>query len=123
RFTDVFGLDALGPDGQPVRATMGSYGIGLTRAVATIVEQHHDSSGLSWPVSVAPAHVHLIALREPDAAAALAAGLASAGLRLLLDVRPGLSAGVRFADAELLGMPYSVVVGRRFADGCVALRG
>ncbi len=69
RYADVFGLDASGPDGRPVRITMGSYGIGLSRAVATIVEQHHDERGLVWPASVAPAHVHLVPLRDVDAGA------------------------------------------------------
>jgi len=124
RFADVFGLDASGPDGTPIRITMGSYGIGLSRAVATIVEQHHDERGLVWPAEVAPAHVHVVPLRDPAPALDLGARLSGsgAGLRVLVDDRPGLSAGVRFADAELLGMPYTVVLGRRFADGYVELR-
>jgi prolyl-tRNA synthetase len=122
RFADVFGLDALGPDGTPIRVTMGSYGIGLSRAVATIVEQHHDDRGLVWPVSVAPAHVHVVAVRDPTPALDLGAQLAESGLRVLVDDRPGLSAGVRFTDAELLGMPYTVVLGRRLTDGYVELR-
>ena len=61
RYTDAFELDALGPDGKPIRITMGSYGIGVTRAVATIAEQHHDERGLVWPAAVAPAHVHIVA--------------------------------------------------------------
>jgi len=124
RFADVFGLDASGPDGTPIRITMGSYGIGLSRAVATIVEQHHDGRGLVWPAEVAPAHVHVVPLRDPAPALDLGARLSGsgAGLRVLVDDRPGLSAGVRFADAELLGMPYTVVLGRRFADGYVELR-
>ena len=77
---------------------MGSYGIGLTRVVATIVEQHHDERGLVWPASVAPAHVHLVPLRDVDAALEIAAGLDEAGVRVLVDDRPGLSAGVRLTD-------------------------
>jgi len=122
RFADVFGLDALGPDGTPIRVAMGSYGIGLSRAVATIVEQHHDERGLVWPAEVAPAHVHVVPVRDIDAALAVAARLDAAGLRVLVDDRPGLSAGVRFTDAELLGMPYTVVLGRRNASGYVELR-
>jgi prolyl-tRNA synthetase len=122
RFADDFGLDALGPDGQPIRVTMGSYGIGLSRAVATIVEQHHDERGLVWPAEVAPAHVHVVPVRDVEPALAVAATLAGAGLRVLVDDRPGLSAGVRFTDAELLGMPYTAVLGRRFAEGYVELR-
>lgn len=120
RYSDVFGLDALGPDGVPVRVTMGSYGIGLSRAVATIVEQHHDERGLAWPWEIAPAQVHVVGLRDPGLD--LAARLDEAGVRVLVDDRPGLSAGVRFTDAELLGMPYTVVLGRRYPDGYVELR-
>lgn len=125
RFTDVFGLDALGPAGQPIRITMGSYGIGISRAVATIVEQHHDERGLVWPRAVAPCQVHVVPAGGADqlaAATALAQHLAGRGLRVLLDDRTGISAGVRFTDAELLGMPTIVVVGRRLADGYVELR-
>jgi prolyl-tRNA synthetase len=120
RYSDVFGLDALGPDGVPVRVTMGSYGIGLSRAVATIVEQHHDERGLVWPWEIAPAQVHVVPLR--DNGFDVAAALTGAGVRVLVDDRPGLSAGVRFTDAELLGMPYTVVLGRRYPDGYVELR-
>src|SRR6266545_3605563 len=122
KYADVFGLDALGPDGKPLRVTMGSYGIGLTRAVAVVVEQRHDERGLVWPAEIAPAHVHLVPLRDPEPALALAAELEAAGLRVLVDDRPGLSAGVRFTDAELLGMPHTVVLGRRLAEGYVELR-
>jgi prolyl-tRNA synthetase len=124
RYADVFGLDALGPDSQPIRVTMGSYGIGVSRAVAAIAEQHHDERGLAWPVSVAPCRVHLVATgpTQLEVASRLADDLDARGVDVLLDDRPGLSVGVRFADAELLGMPYTVVVGRRLADGYVELR-
>jgi prolyl-tRNA synthetase len=125
RFTDVFGLDALGPDGQAVRVTMGSYGIGVSRVVAAIAEQHHDECGLAWPSVVAPCQVHVTATGKADqaeTAARLAAELSGRGIDVLLDDRPGLSAGVRFADAELLGMPVTVVVGRRLAEGYVEVR-
>jgi prolyl-tRNA synthetase len=122
RYAEVFGLDALGPDGKPVRVTMGSYGIGLSRAVAVIAEQHHDERGLIWPASIAPAQVHLVALGDLTAALALAGQLEDAGLRMLVDDRAGVSAGVKFADAELLGMPLVVVAGRRLAEGYVEVR-
>jgi prolyl-tRNA synthetase len=122
RYADVFGLDASGPDGRPVRITMGSYGIGLSRVLATIVEQHHDERGLHWPASVAPADVHLVGLGDRAVVASLAERLERSGLRVLLDDRAGVSAGVRFADAELLGVPVIVVAGRRLADGYVELR-
>jgi prolyl-tRNA synthetase len=124
RFADVFGLDALGPDGSKIRITMGSYGIGVTRAIATIAEQHHDERGLMWPPSVAPADVHIVATGtdQVDAAVSLGGAMSAAGLRVIVDDRLGVSAGVKFADAELLGMPTTVVVGRRLADGFVEVR-
>jgi prolyl-tRNA synthetase len=124
RFTDAFGLDALGPDGAPIRVTMGSYGLGISRAMAAVVEQHHDDAGLVWPAAVAPCDVHLVPTGEPQlaAAVALAQELAGNGLRVLLDDRAGVSAGVKFTDAELLGMPRIVVLGRRLAGGHVELR-
>jgi prolyl-tRNA synthetase len=125
RYADAFGLDALGPDGQPVRVMMGSYGIEVSRVVAAIAEQHHDERGLKWPASVAPYQVHVVAAGKDEqvqAASRLAAELASQGVDVLLDDRPGLSAGVRFADAELLGAPTVVVVGRRLSEGFVELR-
>jgi prolyl-tRNA synthetase len=125
RYADAFGLDALGPDGKRVRITMGSYGIGVSRAVAAIAEAHHDERGLAWPSTVAPCDVHLVPAggrQQLEAARDLAAELSAGGVRVLLDDRPGLSAGVRFADAELLGMPNIVVVGRRLRDGYVELR-
>jgi prolyl-tRNA synthetase len=125
RYTDLFEVDALGPDGTPQRVTMGSYGIGLTRVVGTLAEQHADERGLCWPASVAPCQVHVVAAGGADrlaAAVALGEELSAAGLRVLVDDRAGLSAGVRFTDAELLGMPTIVVVGRRIADGLVEVR-
>jgi prolyl-tRNA synthetase len=125
RYTDVFKVDVLGADGKPVRPTMGSYGIGLSRAVAAIAEQHHDDRGLIWPDEVAPADVHVIAAGKAgqiEAALALAAELVEAGLRVLVDDRPQLSAGVKFTDAELIGIPRAVVVGRRLSEGYAELR-
>jgi prolyl-tRNA synthetase len=125
KYTDAFGLDVLGPDGTPRRVTMGCYGIGVSRAVAAIAEQHHDDAGLAWPAAVAPYHVQVLALGrsdQPALAARLAGDLAAAGLEVLLDDREGLSAGVRFADADLLGCPWAVVVGRGAAAGLVELR-
>ncbi|PZG12359.1 proline--tRNA ligase [Micromonospora craterilacus] len=125
RYTDAFAVDVLGPQGKPVRPTMGCYGIGVSRAVAAIAEQHHDERGLVWPESVAPCDVHLVAAGKGpqlDAALDLGARLAAAGLRVLVDDRAGVSAGVKFTDAELIGIPRTVVVGRRLADGYVELR-
>ncbi|WBB55815.1 proline--tRNA ligase [Verrucosispora sp. WMMD573] len=125
RYTDAFAVDVLGPQGKPVRPTMGCYGIGVSRAVAAIAEQHHDDRGLVWPTSVAPCDVHLVAAGKGpqlDAALDLGARLADAGLRVLVDDRTAVSAGVKFTDAELIGIPRTVVVGRRLADGYVELR-
>ncbi|GAA3747946.1 proline--tRNA ligase [Micromonospora maritima] len=125
RITDAFAVDVLGPEGKPVRPTMGSYGIGLSRAVAAVAEQHHDDRGLVWPAAVAPCDVHLVvAGKGPQLEAALDLGgrLAAAGLRVLVDDRTHVSAGVKFTDAELIGVPRAVVVGRRLADGYVELR-
>ncbi|MEV6634447.1 proline--tRNA ligase [Actinoplanes sp. NPDC051470] len=125
RYTDAFKLDVLGPDGKPVRPTMGSYGVGVSRAVAAVAEQHHDERGLVWPAEIAPADVHVVAAGKDGQVAAalrLAGELVAAGLRVLVDDRPGVSAGVKFTDAELIGIPHTVVVGRRLGDGYGELR-
>lgn len=125
RYTDAFKVDVLGADGKPVRPTMGSYGIGLSRAVAAIAEQHHDDRGLVWPASVAPADVHLVAAGKDgqvEAALSLGRTLSRAGVRVLVDDRPNISAGVKFTDAELIGIPRAIVIGRRLAEGYVEWR-
>jgi prolyl-tRNA synthetase len=125
RYTDAFHVDVLGADGKPARLTMGCYGIGISRAVAAIAEQHNDDRGLVWPASVAPLDVHVIAAGKDghvEAALALGGELVRAGLRVLVDDRPNLSAGVKFTDAELIGIPRAVVVGRRLSEGYAELR-
>ncbi|WP_030766995.1 MULTISPECIES: proline--tRNA ligase [unclassified Streptomyces] len=125
KYADAFGLDVLGREGKPVRVTMGSYGIGVSRAVAALAEQTADERGLCWPAAVAPADVHVVAAGKavPLALAEEAAtALAAAGLRVLLDDRPGLSPGVKLTDAELIGVPWILVAGRRSADGVVELQ-
>jgi prolyl-tRNA synthetase len=125
KFADAFGLDALGPDSKPVRITMGSYGVGVSRLVAAIAEQSHDSSGLIWPREVAPADVHVVIAGKSEEIRAggekLAGELDAAGLRVLLDDRTS-SPGVKFADAELIGVPTIVVVGRGLANGVVEVK-
>ncbi|MEN3359388.1 MAG: prolyl-tRNA synthetase [Mycobacteriales bacterium] len=124
-YADAFGLDVAGPAGEPVRLTMGSYGVGVSRAVGVLAEQHHDERGLRWPREVAPYDVHLVPIGrgdQPARATELAARLEAAGLTVLLDDRADASVGVKLTDAELLGMPWVVVVGRRAADGIVELR-
>jgi prolyl-tRNA synthetase len=125
RYTDAFKVDVLGADGKPVRPTMGCYGVGLSRAVAAIAEQHHDDRGLIWPPEVAPVDVHIVAAGKDGQVAAaldLAGELVRAGVRVLVDDRGNVSAGVKFTDAELIGVPRTVVVGRRLAEGYAELR-
>ena len=126
KYADVFGLTALGPDGKPTTVTMGSYGVGVTRAVAAIVEQTYDEQGMCWPRSIAPADVHIVATSKDDAVFDAAAGLASEleaqGVDVLYDDRRGVSPGVKFKDSELLGVPTIVIVGKGLADGVIELR-
>jgi len=124
RYADAFGLDVPGPDGAPVRLTMGSYGIGVSRAVAVIAEQHHDERGLVWPREVAPYDVEVVPVGRGDQSAHardLAERLADTGLRVLVDDREA-TAGVKLTDAELIGVPWTVVVGRRADEGVVEVR-
>ncbi|HEX8003293.1 MAG TPA: proline--tRNA ligase [Mycobacteriales bacterium] len=125
KFADAFELDVLGPDGKPIRVTMGSYGIGVSRAVAAIVEQHHDERGIVWPASVAPFLVHVVPVGKDEepltVATRIAEGLAAQGVSVLLDDRE-VSAGVKFADADLLGTPTIVTVGKALKDGQVEVK-
>lgn len=125
KYTDAFSLDALGPDGKPVRITMGSYGIGVSRVVAAIVEQSHDERGIIWPREVAPADVHVVGTGKGDqveVALRISQELVDRGVRVLVDDRKGVSPGVKFTDAELLGVPTVLIVGRGLANGVVELR-
>ncbi|MDZ7886338.1 MAG: proline--tRNA ligase [Mycobacterium sp.] len=125
KYADAFGADVLGENGKPVRLTMGSYGIGVSRMVAVIAEQQHDEIGLRWPASVAPFDVHVVIANKDagarEGATELAGELSRLGFEVLFDDRTA-SPGVKFKDAELLGMPWIVVVGRGWADGVVELR-
>ncbi|MCC8248586.1 proline--tRNA ligase [Saccharothrix luteola] len=125
KYADAFALDALGPDSKPIRITMGSYGIGVSRLVAVIAEQSHDDRGLIWPRNVAPADVHVVVAGKDETLLAggekLAGELSAAGLRVLLDDRKA-SPGVKFADAELIGVPTILVVGRGLANGLVEVK-
>ncbi len=125
KYADAFELDAQGPDGEPIRITMGSYGIGVSRAVAAVAEQRHDAHGLVWPAALAPYDVHVVPVGKGEeqraAAEQLAAALAAAGRDVLLDDRVA-SPGEKFADADLIGIPVHVVVGKALADGEVEVK-
>ncbi|MCW2544063.1 MAG: proS, partial [Frankiales bacterium] len=126
KYADAFALDVLGPEGKPVRVTMGSYGIGVSRAVAAIAEQSYDDRGLIWPRAIAPADVHVVIAgqgEQQEGGQRLAEQLEAAGVRVLLDDRHKVSPGVAFKDAELIGVPTYVVVGKTLAaDGTVEIR-
>ncbi|MEU6736862.1 proline--tRNA ligase [Streptomyces physcomitrii] len=125
KYADTFQLDVLGKEGKPVRVTMGSYGIGVSRAVAALAEQSADGQGLCWPREVAPAEVHVVAAGkalQTELALEVGERLGAAGLRVLVDDRAGVSPGVKFTDAELIGVPTILVAGRRSAEGIVELK-
>lgn len=125
KYADALGLQVLDQNGKRVTVTMGSYGVGVSRAVAAVAENSHDEKGLIWPRELAPADVHLvIAGKGPEivgAAEQLADTLDGAGVRVVLDDRT-VSPGVKFTDAELIGVPTIVVVGRGVATGVVELK-
>ena len=125
-FSDEFDLSALGPQGKPVRVTMGSYGIGVSRAVGAIAEQSLDEAGLRWPRAIAPADVHVVATGKDqtifEAADQLVRDLEARHVRVIFDDRRGVSPGVKFNDAELIGVPTIVIVGRGLADGTIEVK-
>ncbi|MCC2335280.1 proline--tRNA ligase [Cellulomonas wangsupingiae] len=126
KYAQALGLSVLDQNGKARVVTMGSYGIGVTRVLAALAEANHDDRGLAWPANVAPAQVHVVATGKDaavfEAAEALATTLSARGVEVLYDDRPKVSPGVKFADAELLGVPLVVVVGRGLADGVVEVR-
>ncbi|MFC9253605.1 proline--tRNA ligase [Amycolatopsis thailandensis] len=125
KYADAFSLDALGPDSKPIRITMGSYGVGVSRLVGVLAEQNHDDLGIVWPREVAPFDVHVVIAGKDETIAAgaekLAAELDAAGIEVVLDDRKA-SPGVKFADAELVGVPTILVVGRGLANGVVEVK-
>ena len=126
KYAQALGLTVLDQTGKAQVVTMGSYGIGVSRAVAAIAEQTHDEMGLNWPREIAPAEVHLVAAGKDgsifDFAEKLATALESAGLSVLFDDRRDASPGVKFKDAELIGLPYIVIVGKSLAEGKIEFR-
>jgi len=126
KFTTALGVSVLGPDGSAIIPIMGSYGIGVERAMAAIAEVHHDDAGLKWPVQVAPAEVNVIMVSAKDeavrvAAEAIYAALQAAGHDVIIDDRDERP-GVKFKDAELIGFPFRISVGSRdLAEGMVEI--
>nr|WP_216844123.1 proline--tRNA ligase [Phytoactinopolyspora alkaliphila] len=126
KYSEALGLQVLDENGKLVTVTMGSYGVGVSRAVAAIVENSHDEQGIVWPREVSPADVHLVATGKDEAVFAAAGELADelerSGVTVLYDDRRGVSPGVKFKDSELVGVPTIVVVGRGLADGLVEVK-
>ena len=126
KYAAALNLTVLDKDGKSQIVTMGSYGIGVSRAVAAIAEQTHDEIGLSWPIEIAPAKVHIVATGKEDeifqAALDLGTQLEAVGISVMLDDRRDASAGVKFKDAELIGNPIIVVVGKALANGNFEVR-
>src|SRR5271155_4961416 len=126
KFSNALGISVSGPDGKPVKPIMGCYGIGVERAMATIIEVHHDAKGIVWPAAVAPFEVVVVIAQQDDAAVAdagerLYQALLDAGVDVIVDDRP-VRAGVKFSDAELVGIPFRVTVGKRgLASGSAEL--
>ena len=117
KYSDAIGIRVSGPDGNSVRPTMGCYGIGVERAMASIVEVHYDDKGITWPVAVAPFEVVVVVAQQDDPAVAEAGeeiyvALADAGVDVIVDDR-SVRAGVKFSDAELVGIPFRVTIGKR----------
>src|SRR5699024_9031800 len=126
KYAEALDLTVLDQNGKTTTVTMGSYGFGVTRVLAAIAESTSDDQGLAWPVAVAPAQVHVLATGKDEevfaTAEQLATELETAGVDVLYDDRRKVSAGVKFADSELLGMPFGLVVGRSLAQGKVEIR-
>jgi prolyl-tRNA synthetase len=126
KYAEALGLKVLDENGELVTVTMGSYGIGVSRAVAVIAEAHHDEKGLVWPREVAPADIYLIAAGKSEEVSAKAEEFAAAwdsmGLRVIFDDRVGVSPGVKFNDSELIGVPTIVVVGKGLENGVIEVK-
>lgn len=125
KYADALGLQVLDPNGKLVTVTMGSYGIGVTRNLALVAEANNDERGLIWPREIAPFDVHIVATGKDEsvyvAAESIADELEAVGVDVLYDDRPKVSPGVKFGDAELLGVPTILIVGRGLVEGMVEL--
>jgi prolyl-tRNA synthetase len=126
KYAEALDLKVLDENGKTQVVTMGSYGIGVSRAVAAIIEQNHDEQGIVWPATVAPINVQLVAAGKEDSifaeAEKIAQSLDKEGIAVMFDDRKSVSPGVKFNDAELLGMPWIVVVGKKLAEGLVEVK-
>jgi prolyl-tRNA synthetase len=126
KYAEALDLKVLDENGKTQVVTMGSYGIGVSRAVAAIIEQNHDEQGIIWPATVAPINVQLVAAGKEDSifaeAEKIAQSLDKEGIAVMFDDRKSVSPGVKFNDAELLGMPWIVVVGKKLAEGLVEVK-
>jgi prolyl-tRNA synthetase len=117
KYSDAMQLSVLGPEGKPVKPVMGCYGIGVERAMAACIEVHHDDKGIVWPVAVAPFEAVVVVAQQNDAVVAEAgerayAALLGAGVDVIIDDRPD-RVGVKFSDAELVGIPFRITIGKR----------
>jgi len=125
KYAEALGLQVLDENGKLVTVTMGSYGIGVTRLVAVLAEANRDEKGLIWPESVSPADVYIVAAGKDDhvyeAAEKLAAEFEAAGKTVMLDDRQKVSPGVKFSDAELIGVPHVIICGKGLENGEVDL--
>ena len=125
KYAEALGLQVLDENGKLITVTMGSYGIGVTRLVAVLAEANHDENGLIWPAAVSPADVYIVAAGKDDeiyqAAEKLALEIEAKGKTVILDDRPKVSPGVKFGDAELIGVPSIVIVGKGLENGQVDL--
>ena len=126
KYAEALDLKVLDENGKTQVVTMGSYGIGVSRAVAAIIEQNHDEQGIVWPATVAPINVQLVAAGKEDSifaeAEKIAQSLDKEGIAVMFDDRKSVSPGVKFNDAELLGMPWIVVVGKKLSEGLVEVK-
>ena len=123
KYAEALGLKVLDENGKLATVTMGSYGIGVTRILAVIAETNNDEKGLIWPENVAPYDIHVIATGKDEAvyeaAEKIVADLEAARYDVLYDDRPKASPGVKFGDAELIGVPKIIIVGKGLAEGVV----
>ena len=126
KYAEALDLTVLDKDGKSQVVTMGSYGIGVSRAVAAVAEQTHDELGLCWPREIAPADVHIVATGKEEevfkTAETLALDLEERNIRVMFDDRKDASAGVKFKDAELIGIPYIIIIGKGLAEGKIELK-